>query len=110
MFRKRNGREKDVDIALTKEMLVNAFQQNCEEVILIAGDEDYVELIEEVKRYGQNIRGAFFKIGLSEHLRISLDQFTYIDSIVCNPVFSGKYESLKFAIERELNSKIPKLS
>jgi len=94
LFRKRGNREKGVDIALTKEMLVNAFQQNCDLVVLIAGDEDYVELIEEVKRYGQRIHGLFFREGLSEHLRLAFDSFAYIDQ----NGFGPSYDSLKKAI------------
>jgi hypothetical protein len=43
LFKKDRGKtEKGVDIALTKEMLVNAFNQNFDVAVLIAGDEDYV--------------------------------------------------------------------
>ena len=94
LFRKRGNREKGVDIALTKEMLVNAFQQNCDLVVLIAGDEDYVELIEEVKRYGQRIHGLFFREGLSEHLRLAFDSFAYIDQ----NGFGPSYDSMRNAI------------
>jgi len=97
LFRKRDGREKGVDIALTKEMLVNAFQQNCDLVILIAGDEDYVELVEEVKRYGQKIWGAFFQNGLSKNLQLSLDAFFSIGSIG----FGTSFQSLCDAIRAE---------
>ncbi|MBI4626950.1 MAG: NYN domain-containing protein [Verrucomicrobia bacterium] len=41
LFKKNEGREKGVDISLTKEMLVHAFQRNTVESILVAGDEDY---------------------------------------------------------------------
>lgn len=94
LFRKRGNREKGVDIALTKEMLVNAFQQNCDLIVLIAGDEDYVELVEEVKRYGQKIYGVFFGHGLSEHLRLVFDRFTYINQAG----FGQSYDSLRSAI------------
>ena len=76
LFQRRDGREKGVDIALAKEMLVNAFNQNFDIGILIAGDEDYVGLVNEVKRYGPVIYGAFFSShGLAENLRIACDKF-----------------------------------
>ena len=75
LFKKRDGREKGVDIALAKEMLVNSFNQNFDIGLLIAGDEDYVGLVTEAKRYGPMIEGAFFAHGLSEKLQIALDQF-----------------------------------
>jgi len=75
LFKKRGGREKGVDIALAKEMLVNSFNQNFDIGLLIAGDEDYVGLVTEAKRYGPVIEGSFFNHGLSEKLQVALDQF-----------------------------------
>lgn len=76
LFKKdRDKSEKGVDIALTKEMLVNAFNQNIDVAILYAGDEDYVGLVSEVKRYGPIVNGAFFNHGLSDNLRYAFDHF-----------------------------------
>jgi len=74
----RNKREKGVDIALTMSMLTNAFNHNYEIGLLIAGDEDYLELVNEVKRYGIIICGSYFKEGLSNRLKLSFDGFQYI--------------------------------
>ena len=43
--------------------------------ILVAGDEDYVNLVQDVKRYGVRITGSFFKHGTSPLLRLSVDYF-----------------------------------
>lgn len=76
IFKQQSDKEeKGVDIALTKEMLVNAFNQNFDIGYLIAGDEDYVGLVNEVKRYGPRIYGAFFDLGLSPELKLSFDRF-----------------------------------
>ena len=56
-------------------MLVNAFNQNYDIGILVAGDKDYARLVNEVKRYGPIIYGAFLQNGLSEDLQISVDKF-----------------------------------
>jgi len=45
---------KGVDIELTKDMLSHAFRQNYEAAVLVAGDGDYVPLVEEVKRLGKS--------------------------------------------------------
>ena len=74
----RNKREKGVDIALTMSMLTNAFNQNYEVGLLIAGDEDYLELVNEVKRYGIIMWGSYFKEGLSNRLKLAFDGFRYI--------------------------------
>ena len=79
LFKKqRNKDEKGVDIALTKEMLVNAFNSNFDIAILFAGDEDYISLVNEVKRYGPIIMGAFFKNGLAPNLQFAFDYFQLI--------------------------------
>jgi uncharacterized LabA/DUF88 family protein len=44
---------KGVDIALTKDMLSHAFRDNYQIAVLVAGDGDYVPLVEEVKRLGK---------------------------------------------------------
>jgi uncharacterized LabA/DUF88 family protein len=76
LFKKDRGKpEKGVDIALTKEMLVNAFNGNFDVAILFAGDEDYVGLVNEVKRYGPIVNGAFFMHGLSDNLLYAFDHF-----------------------------------
>ena len=75
LFRKNQGREKGVDISLTKEMLVHAFHRNCSCSVLFAGDEDYLSLIQEVKRYDQRVLGYFFQDSTSEELRLAFDEF-----------------------------------
>jgi len=79
LFKRKNSREKGVDIGLTKEMLVNAFNQNSDIGILVAGDEDYLELVHETKRYGPRIWGVFFEHGLASELRVAFDKFYPID-------------------------------
>ncbi len=79
IFKRHDNKEKGVDIALTKEVLVNAFADNYELCYLVAGDEDYVVLVNEVKRYGPVIWGAFIREGLSDRLRLSFDEFIILD-------------------------------
>lgn len=76
LFKKHKGKEKGVDIALATEMLVNAFNQNYDIGVLVAGDKDYVGLVKEVKRYGPIIHGGFFERGLSEDLVLAVDNFS----------------------------------
>jgi len=78
LFKKNDGKEKGVDIALATEMLVNAFNQNYDLGIIIAGDKDYMGLVKEVKRYGPIITGAFFEHGLSDDLALALDKYDNI--------------------------------
>jgi uncharacterized LabA/DUF88 family protein len=78
LLKKIGNREKGVDLSLAKEMLVNAFNKNFDLGLLVAGDEDYVGIVNEVKRYGQIINGSFFNSGLSELLKNSFDEFILI--------------------------------
>jgi hypothetical protein len=99
LFRKTEGKEKGVDIALTKEMLVNAFNRNFDIGLLIAGDADYVSLVQEVKRYGPEVNGAFFNRGLSPQLCLAFDSFR----IIPDDCF-GNTEKLLEAIAQELSN------
>lgn len=100
LFRRRNDREKGVDIALTKEILVNSFHKNFEVGLLIAGDEDYVGLVREAKRYGGSIQGAFFETGLSKHLRLEFDHFYNISVILREQQFAHSLSNLEVQQKR----------
>lgn len=99
LFKNIKGKqEKGVDIALTKEMLVNAFHKNFDIGLLIAGDEDYLGLVNEVKRYGPIMRGAFFRHGLAPNLLLEFDDFKYLPK----DVSGNKLISYKNKIMAEL--------
>ena len=100
LIQKKKGREKGVDISLTKEMLVNAFNQNFDVGYLIAGDEDYLSLVMETKRYGPRIHGAFFEHGLSEELRIAFDSFRELKRHI---LIEKDWDNLVIKIKDELN-------
>jgi uncharacterized LabA/DUF88 family protein len=105
LFKRKSNKEKGVDIALTKEMLINAFNQNFDVGLLISGDEDYTNLIFEVKRYGPRIIGSFFeKNGLSENLKLAFDKFYPLDNRL-DEVIWNKY---KYEITEEIK-KIKKI-
>jgi len=80
IFRKKGNREKGVDIALTMSMLINAFNQNYDIGLLVAGDEDYLELVTEIKRYGPRVEGAFLECGLSGELKLAFDNFRMLET------------------------------
>jgi hypothetical protein len=60
-------------------MLINAFNSNFDLALLIAGDEDYLAIVDEVKRHGGQIMGSFFNKGLSQKLKIAFDYFQPIE-------------------------------
>jgi uncharacterized LabA/DUF88 family protein len=63
IFKKIQGTDKakQVDIALATCMVAGACDGDFDVAVLVAGDEDYVPAIEEVKRRGKKVYGWFFK-------------------------------------------------
>jgi uncharacterized LabA/DUF88 family protein len=100
LYRKVNDKEKGVDIALTKEMLVNAFNANFDVAILFAGDADYVDLVKEIKRYGPIVMGAYFQQGLSEVLQYAFDFFIIISKDFLTDKLPEWEEKLKRCTQR----------
>ena len=56
-------------------MLSHAFLDNYPMAVLVAGDGDYVPLVEEVKRLGKIVYVCFFGNGLSPDLKLACDGF-----------------------------------
>jgi uncharacterized LabA/DUF88 family protein len=76
VFKKQREKSKGVDITLSKDLLLNAFFDNYDVAVLIAGDGDYVPLVEEVKRLGKVVYLVFFeKEGLSPDLHMAVDSY-----------------------------------
>jgi uncharacterized LabA/DUF88 family protein len=75
---KRSRRQKRVDTLLSVAMIVGAYQKLFETALLIAGDEDYVPAVDEVRRLGVRvILGAFTSAatGVSDTLVQSVDRY-----------------------------------
>jgi NYN domain-containing protein len=79
VFKKAAGsKSKGVDIRLTIDLLTNAFNNNYDLCILVAGDGDYVPIVKEVQRYGKVVSLAFFGHaagGLGAELKLASDEF-----------------------------------
>ena len=93
----KGGREKKVDIAVAKEMLINAFHHNYDIALLVAGDEDYVDLVQDLKRYGVFVIGAFFPQGRSPDLELACDRFCTLE------IWGDGYK----ALEQKIRSEFP---
>jgi uncharacterized LabA/DUF88 family protein len=79
---KSSQKTKGVDIALSKDMLSHAFRGNFDTAILVAGDSDYVPLVEEVKRLGKRVHVHFIKAVTSPELMLSADVFNDITKFI----------------------------
>lgn len=76
--RLNNGKSKRVNIALCSRMLIEAARDSFDVAVLIAGDEDYVPLVEGMKEMKKAVYLTFFDHpdgGLSDELRLASDMF-----------------------------------
>lgn len=74
----RKMRQKGVDTLLAVDMLVGAFSSLFDVVILVAGDADFVPVIEETRRRGIMVAVAGVQDSVSEDLRRVADRFIVI--------------------------------
>lgn len=72
---KRKVRQKGVDTLIAVDMLVGAFSGLFDIAVLVAGDADFVPVVEEVKRSGVMVAVAASATSLSKHLRRVADRF-----------------------------------
>jgi len=85
VFHKDKARgSKRVDITLAVEMLGHACRGNYDLAVLVAGDEDYVPLVQEVAAEGKRVVLWFLENGLSPDLRDSVDYFFNIGEVLFN--------------------------
>jgi uncharacterized LabA/DUF88 family protein len=83
--RTKNKGSKRVDITLSVDMLVHAYEKNHDVAVLVAGDEDYVPLVTAFKNAGRRVFIWFIDNGLSPALKRSADYYSDIASVLCDP-------------------------
>lgn len=83
VFKKTKERgSKRVDITLATDMLSHAARHNFEIAALVAGDEDYVPLVEAVKAEGRRVFVWFVEDGISPHLQTAADRYTDLGELL----------------------------
>ncbi|MFT3714057.1 MAG: NYN domain-containing protein [Archangium sp.] len=76
VFKKVAKKSKGVDITLARDLLSHAYRDNFDAAVLVAGDADFVPLVEEVKRLGKQVFVLFFATqGTGEELKRHADTF-----------------------------------
>jgi uncharacterized LabA/DUF88 family protein len=76
VFKKEpNRRSKRVDITLATDMLLHATRNNYDIAVLVAGDEDYVPLVEAVQAEGRGVHVWALPDGLSPRLVNAADEY-----------------------------------
>ncbi len=76
VFKKdKNKGSKRVDISLATEMLTHAHRKNYDVAVLVAGDEDYIPLVDAVMAEGRRVVLWFIDDGLSPALKNKADYY-----------------------------------
>ena len=78
---KKQKKTKGVDIQMTVDILSNLYKDTMDVAYLVAGDGDYLPVIQEVMRNGKQLFLAALSEGLSPFLRNVADKFIDLDSI-----------------------------
>ena len=73
---------KGVDICLATDMITHACKKNYDIAILVAGDGDYVPLVEAIKNEGCRVIVWFVQNGLNEKLKQKSDHFWDIGKVL----------------------------
>ena len=89
--RSKGKGSKRVDISLTTDMLTHAFRDNYDAAVLIAGDEDYVPLVDAVSNLGKNVFLWFIDNGLSQELRRRAHHYFDMTCALTDPHKFGLY-------------------
>jgi uncharacterized LabA/DUF88 family protein len=86
VFKKSKGaRSKRVDITLATEMLLHATRRNYDIAVLVAGDEDYVPLVDAVQSEGRGVHVWSIPEGLSPRLVQAADEYVDIAPYLTRP-------------------------
>ena len=75
---------KRVDISLSVDMLSLAHTASYDAAVLVAGDGDYVPLVDAVEAQGRQVFVWFVSSGLSPALKRRADYFFNLDDVLLN--------------------------
>jgi uncharacterized LabA/DUF88 family protein len=112
---RKDQKAKGVDIALTKDMLMEAVRDRYDIAILVAADGDYVPVLDEVQRLGKMVIVAFWDGDwVSDELRWRADHFVDLTDALhgalknceesCGRINSGATKSKRAIAGRQPNS------
>ena len=71
--------EKGVDVALVTTMLSMAYTNAFDIAIIVGGDNDYKQAVEEVKRAGKRVEISFFESAIGREFKFCGDDYISLD-------------------------------
>lgn len=81
----KRPRQKGVDTLIALDMIIKAFQDHYDIAFLLAGDDDFVDIVQSVKTFtGKRIVGVFFSKHISKGLKECFDYRREIDTQYTN--------------------------
>jgi len=102
---KQKEKEKQVDIALTRRILQHGYQKDFDIAVILAGDTDYLGVIDDIKRLGLNVFGTFFERGLSDEMKNSFEHFLKLEDICKSVKIIRKLTLLRAVNSQSKNKK-----
>jgi uncharacterized LabA/DUF88 family protein len=82
----RSEVQKGVDVKLATDLLVQSFKNNYDTAVLVTGDGDLAEAVEQVSEEGKHVENVFFQKGSSPFLRSKCDIFRELTVDVLKPM------------------------
>lgn len=79
---RREVREKGVDVALATDLVANGMRRSFDWALVVSGDQDYCEAIEQVQSQGLRVQVSFFRHAMADELKLKADRFTYLDDLI----------------------------
>jgi uncharacterized LabA/DUF88 family protein len=77
----KSNKTKVVDVDIAIDVMRAISQPDIDGIFLVSGDGDYVQLIREVARSNKQIYVAALSSGLSDSLRVGVEQFVELDDM-----------------------------
>ncbi|MCH8915796.1 MAG: NYN domain-containing protein [Thaumarchaeota archaeon] len=85
-------RQKGVDLLLGIDMISKAYEGQYDVAVLVAGDSDFIELVQAVKHIGPRVIGAYFDHNVRKELTDSFDKRfeLSVENLIANKIIEKK--------------------
>ncbi len=96
---RRDTREKGVDVALATDLVANGMRNAFDWALIVSGDQDYCEAIEQVQTQGLRVHVSFYRHAMADELKLKADKFTYLDEFI-DRVIINRAQSIESGLDQ----------